>query len=201
LSEPDLLSSFPLLDSIAPFASSPRASNPLTFALRSSPVQLRSDPLPTVSTSPGAFPFDFDDPISLDPPSCWLIFELLHSWNVATDTTAAKRSTPKSPSPLVAATTRTSSSSATSTASAGPVRVSSHSLTLPLRISLLISSPSLRSRRTGRFRDLMRIGSVVIKSTAFPEWHSSQLIPWYHYVPMRYDCATHSRSLCSQVNH
>jgi hypothetical protein len=34
---------------------------------------------------------------------------------------------------------------------------------------------------SGRFRDLMRIGSVIAKSTAFPEWFSPQLIPWYHY--------------------
>jgi hypothetical protein len=71
-------------------------------------------------------------------------------------------------------------------ASAGPVRV------LPLshpslRILLLITSLFLDLQRAGRFRDQMRIGSVIIKSTAYPEWHSSQLIPWYHYVPMRYD--------------
>ncbi|ORY27899.1 glycosyl transferase family 90-domain-containing protein [Naematelia encephala] len=40
---------------------------------------------------------------------------------------------------------------------------------------------------SSRLHRLLTSGSVIIKATIFPEWHSDKLIPWYHYVPCQID--------------
>lgn len=40
---------------------------------------------------------------------------------------------------------------------------------------------------SSRFRRLMAGGSVVLKSTVYPEWNTDWLVPFYHYVPVRND--------------
>ncbi|RSH91311.1 hypothetical protein EHS25_009610 [Saitozyma podzolica] len=40
---------------------------------------------------------------------------------------------------------------------------------------------------SSRFRRLLASNNVVFKSTLYPEWFSAQLIPWYHYVPLKLD--------------
>ncbi|PRP82497.1 putative monooxygenase [Planoprotostelium fungivorum] len=37
---------------------------------------------------------------------------------------------------------------------------------------------------SSRFQELLRFGSVVLKSALVYEWFTESLIPWYHYVPM-----------------
>jgi len=37
---------------------------------------------------------------------------------------------------------------------------------------------------SGRFYRLLRSKSMVIKQTAFEEWHDDRLIPWIHYIPV-----------------
>ena len=40
---------------------------------------------------------------------------------------------------------------------------------------------------SARFRRLLGSGSVVFKSTIFPEWNTQWLKPWLHYVPISID--------------
>ncbi|GAA6056634.1 hypothetical protein JCM3770_006321 [Rhodotorula araucariae] len=40
---------------------------------------------------------------------------------------------------------------------------------------------------SGRFHRLMSTNSLVLKSTAFPEWYSDRIQPWVHYVPLKTD--------------
>lgn len=40
---------------------------------------------------------------------------------------------------------------------------------------------------SSRFRRLLSSGSVVLKSTVYPEWNTDWLVPFYHYVPVRND--------------
>lgn len=42
---------------------------------------------------------------------------------------------------------------------------------------------------SSRFRRLLKSNHVVLKSTLFPEWFNDLLVPWYHYVPIRFDYA------------
>lgn len=42
---------------------------------------------------------------------------------------------------------------------------------------------------SSRFRRLLKSNQVVLKSTLFPEWFNDLLVPWYHYVPIRFDYA------------
>ncbi|KAK4687168.1 hypothetical protein P7C73_g2946, partial [Tremellales sp. Uapishka_1] len=40
---------------------------------------------------------------------------------------------------------------------------------------------------SSRFHRLITSGSVVVKSTIYPEWHSDWLTPWVHYIPTQVD--------------
>ncbi|WVQ78070.1 hypothetical protein IAT38_000151 [Cryptococcus sp. DSM 104549] len=40
---------------------------------------------------------------------------------------------------------------------------------------------------SSRFRRLLSGNTVVLKSTVYPEWFHTMLIPWYHYVPVKLD--------------
>lgn len=40
---------------------------------------------------------------------------------------------------------------------------------------------------SSRFRRLLATGSVVLKSTVYPEWNADWLVPFYHYIPVRHD--------------
>ncbi len=40
---------------------------------------------------------------------------------------------------------------------------------------------------SGRFHRLMSTRSLVLKSTAFPEWYNDRVQPWVHYVPIKID--------------
>ncbi|EIW68082.1 hypothetical protein TREMEDRAFT_63970 [Tremella mesenterica DSM 1558] len=40
---------------------------------------------------------------------------------------------------------------------------------------------------SSRFHRLLSSGSVVLKSTIYPEWYSDWMIPWYHYIPCKVD--------------
>ncbi|KPV75135.1 glycosyltransferase family 90 protein [Rhodotorula graminis WP1] len=40
---------------------------------------------------------------------------------------------------------------------------------------------------SGRFHRLMSTNSLILKSTAFPEWYSDRIQPWVHYVPVKVD--------------
>ncbi|WVQ71619.1 hypothetical protein IAR50_001159 [Cryptococcus sp. DSM 104548] len=40
---------------------------------------------------------------------------------------------------------------------------------------------------SSRFRRLLQGNNVVLKSTVYPEWFDTMLIPWYHYVPVKMD--------------
>ncbi|KAK4705426.1 hypothetical protein P7C70_g776, partial [Phenoliferia sp. Uapishka_3] len=39
------------------------------------------------------------------------------------------------------------------------------------------------------FHRLIQSGSVVFKSTIFPEWYTRRIMPWFHYVPIKSDYA------------
>lgn len=40
---------------------------------------------------------------------------------------------------------------------------------------------------SSRFHRLMSSGSVVLKTTVYPEWNTDWLVPFYHYIPVRND--------------
>ncbi|KAG8902063.1 F-actin-capping protein subunit alpha [Tulasnella sp. 403] len=40
---------------------------------------------------------------------------------------------------------------------------------------------------SARYQALLAAGSLVLKSTIFPEWNTNWLVPYYHYIPVQHD--------------